>query len=352
MPVLASFLRKVYVALAELTWTALLLIAVLHMALSFELFRLSGESGLAGDGVDFLYYYVVTATTVGYGDLSPATDAGRLAASFFVIPGAIAIFTATLGKLLAAVGTLWRRRMNGLSNFADRTGHIIVVGWHDGATRQLFAMLQAERSRSEPAMVLVAKALETNPLAGEIDFVHADRLADPEALERAGIAGARAIIVEGENDDETFAASLIAAALGESAHVVAYFQYDRTAEILRRQNPRIEAVTSLSSELMVRAARDPGASKVAHLLLSAATADTAFSVRVPELSGAIAYSAALSGLKRLHKVTLVGMAQGGAVDLNCHEDAEIRAGDILYYISDHRLEPHAVAWDALRGTSR
>jgi hypothetical protein len=35
------------------------------------------NSGVAGDGSDFAYFSVVTVSTLGYGDLTPATDVGR-----------------------------------------------------------------------------------------------------------------------------------------------------------------------------------------------------------------------------------------------------------------------------------
>lgn len=35
------------------------------------------NNGIAGDAGDFIYFSVVTVTTLGYGDLSPATDIGR-----------------------------------------------------------------------------------------------------------------------------------------------------------------------------------------------------------------------------------------------------------------------------------
>lgn len=35
------------------------------------------NNGIAGQGSDFFYFSVVTMTTLGYGDLSPATDVGR-----------------------------------------------------------------------------------------------------------------------------------------------------------------------------------------------------------------------------------------------------------------------------------
>lgn len=347
MPLIARTLRRLYVALARLTWTALAALTLAHALLSWALLGLAGEAALVADRVAFVYFYLVTATTVGYGDLSPATDAGRLVAVLFVVPGGIAIFTALLGKILAGVTRIWRQRMNGLGSYADRQGHMVVVGWNGAPTRQLLAMLAAERHAGEPPAVLVAKHLEANPAPEQADYVRAERLADPTALERGGGPGARSVIVRGQNDDETLAAALIAADVAGGAHVVAHCEDERTAAALRRQNPRVEAIGSLSSEMLVRAARDPGASVVATLLFTASTEDTAFSMTVPRLDGRLDYGAAFAGLKRLCSVTLVGLGRDGRVDLNCDDAAAVEEGNVLYYIADRRLEPGAVAWDRL-----
>nr|WP_245198789.1 potassium channel family protein [Jiella mangrovi] len=347
----SSYLRRFYVALAELTWGAIAGLAIGHFLTSWLLLMVVGESDFVARPVDFVYYYVVTATTVGYGDLSPQTGAGRLIAAFFVLPGAIAIFTAVLGKLLSAVSNSWRGRMKGLGNFGDRSGHDIVMGWHEAATQRLLGLIVAERAAGEALTVLISKDLEENPMPDKIDYVRVERLADPVGLERAGGANARSIIVRGETDDETLAAALVASATCEKAHVVAYFDFESTATILHRQNPQIEAVTSLSSELMVRAAKDPGSSVIANLLLSAGTQDTAYSVTVPDGTTSFNYETALHAMRRRHAVTVVGMARHGNVDLNCKDTMEIRSGDVLYYIADQRLDPGAIAWEAFARTS-
>lgn len=352
MPVFSRVLRRAYVALAELTWSAVLLILVAHFLVSWLLLALAGESALTDDAVGFVYYYMVTATTVGYGDLSPSSDAGRLITALWVLPGAIAIFTATLGKLLSGVSQVWRRNMKGLGDYRGREGHLVVLGWQDGTSRTLLELVADERTPDEPLPILIAKSIDDNPMPGEIDFVKAQRLADPQALERAGARGARSIVVRGENDDETLAAALVATTVCPSSHVVAHFEYQATADILSRQAARVETITSLSSELLVRSARDPGSSKVAKLLLSAASADTAYSIRVPEGTQPLTYEQALHGLRKAYHATLVGIGKDGTVDLNCLDDVTISSGDTLYYISDHRLDGASFDWSRLNGAPR
>jgi voltage-gated potassium channel len=348
---IASLLRRVYLSLGELAWSALSLILAIHVIASWLLMRLAGEGDLTGNPIDFLYYYMVTATTVGYGDFSPKTGLGRMVVILFVLPGGIAIFTAVLGKLLTGIGTIWRNRMRGLGDYSERSGHIIMVGWQEGQTYQTLRLLNAERQPREPMSVLVAKDLQENPASDCADYIRTERLADAEALTRAGVAAARTVIVRGANDDETLAAVLIAEDHAPKAHIVAYFADDRTAQMVKQRRPRVEAVGSLAEELLSRSARDPGSSEVATRLLSLASADTAFSLAVPPLRGALRYGDAFVNLKRRHNVTLVGMLSKGVTDLNCRDESLLLGGETLYYISGLRLDPAAIAWTQLGDVS-
>lgn len=49
--------------------------------------------------IDALYFSVITLTTIGYGDLSPQTDVGKLFTIFYILLG--------LGMILSFIQTVW-----------------------------------------------------------------------------------------------------------------------------------------------------------------------------------------------------------------------------------------------------
>ena len=347
---LDGLLRRVYLAVADLSWIAVLFAALAHLLLCHVLLAMAGETALTGSLPDYLYYYVTTATTVGYGDLSPQTPGGRLAGLLVVLPGSIAIFTALLGKAVADLGALWRRRMEGHGDYRNRMGHTVVLGWQGTRTRRMIELLLVDRDDDE-RLVLVAKSLERNPLPDAIDYVRTDALSTQAALERAGVPSATSVIIRGLDDDETLAATLATVALASDVHIVAHFEDERAGSLISQQFPHVEAIGSLSAELLVRAARDPGASRIADHLFSAKLGDTAYSMLVPEDTKPFTYFAALTGLKRLHGMTLVGVCDGsgGNFDLNCEDDRKIGPGERLYYISEARVDAGAIEWSELAG---
>ena len=280
-----------------------------------------------------------------------STSAGRIAGLAFVLPGSIALFTATLGKAIADLGNRWRRGMNGYGDYAAREGHTIVLGWQGGRSRRLIDLLLADQT-SEARIVLVAKGLEQNPMPDAVDYVRVDGLSTQAGLVRAGIAGAASVVLRGQDDDETLAATLAANAAAGSAHIVAHFEDEQTAELIMRQCPEVEAIGSLSAELLVRSSRDPGASRVADLLFSAKSEDTAYSLEMPPSASPIPYLDALVALKRLHGITLVGVCRerGRDLDLNCAPDRLVQPGDTLFYIADARIAADEIDWMALPRT--
>jgi voltage-gated potassium channel len=347
---IASLCQRVYVAVATLSWGVLLGCFLVHALLSYMLFFAAGEAKLTDSLVTFVYFYMTTATTVGYGDLSPGSQAGRLANVVVVLPGSIALFTVLLGKVVSSMSTFWRRRLQGLGDYSERTGHTLVVGWQGARSRRVIEGLLHDCHAAGPGVVLLARGLAANPMPDAIDFVMAEQLSDLDSYVRAGAAGAQTLVIRGADDDETLAATLAAQSAAPRAHIVAHFQEESAAQLVRHQLPGVEVVTSIAAGLLVRSARDPGASQLAALMFASNSVDTAFSMKLPSHAGGLAYFDVLLGLKRGHGLTLIGMSRTDSrkVDLNCPSDCMVAPGDTLFYIADHRVGAELVDWAGMR----
>ena len=340
--------QRIYYAIAILRWSVLITVIALHTILSYVVLALTNETDLVSDLWVYFYYYTTTATTVGYGDLSPQTDAGRTVAAIVILPGAIALFTAVLGKAVSDIGNQWRRGLDGKGNFAGRSGHIVIVGWQDRATKRLIEELLEDRNYAVRP-VLLAAAVEENPLPESIDFIFTETLSDLDGYARAGAAGAHSILIRGATDDDTLAATLAARAAAPNAHIVAHMENEDAARLIEHQIDNIEVFSSISVDMMVRAAHDPGASRLANLMFSSRTDSTAYSLCVPDGIKPIAYLDALVALKKSHRITLIGVSESGGkhLDLNCVGERPIKGGDTLFYIANERREPTATQWQAL-----
>ena len=60
--------------------------------------------------VDSFYFNVMTSTTIGYGDISPTTDSGKIFVSFYSIISVIVffyMFAVVLGTTVGEVNTMY-----------------------------------------------------------------------------------------------------------------------------------------------------------------------------------------------------------------------------------------------------
>ena len=97
--ILSRVARRLYNRISSLSWDTVLTMTFIHFATSWGLIAFVGGEKIAS-GEIFWYFYATTATTVGYGDYSPTTAAGRVVATIWVMPGGIALFTTIIAKIV------------------------------------------------------------------------------------------------------------------------------------------------------------------------------------------------------------------------------------------------------------
>ncbi|MSU91868.1 hypothetical protein GE300_20035 [Rhodobacteraceae bacterium 2CG4] len=248
---------------ARMSWRTALLAAAAHFTTSWAGLSLAGEA-IAGSAADMIYYYATTGTTVGYGDLSPASPAGRLFAAFWIMPGAIASFAWFLGQGISLTTTAARKAATGMASYEARSGHNVFIGYIPGQTETLIAETEPGHGRG---VIITTQNLEAR-VPANLDWVRAEAHSDVDALRRAGIAGAaRAILMIGD-DDATTSACLSLAGSWPDTEVVALFNDRGKAELIDRTCANVRTVVAPASRLLARAACSQHAERVVDRLLS------------------------------------------------------------------------------------
>jgi len=347
--ILSRVAKRIYSRVSALTWDTVIVLTACHFGISWGLLYLFGGENISSGNI-FWYFYVISATTVGYGDFSPTTEAGRMITVFWIIPGGITLFTTIIGKVVRQISNRWRKRMRGLSSYENLEDHVVILGWHGSRTRRMVDHIRGDRGEHEREIVLCSAQTIENPLPDQVRFVRGAALNTPDLLRRAAVANAKYIIALGHDDNESLAAALGAAAVNHDAHLVVYFDQQSFADILKAHCPNVECNVSLSIELMVRAAQDPGSSRVQRQLLSTLEGPTQFSLQVPRHIGAVNYGAVFSELKNKHDATLFGVAEttlGDDLILNAPASHQVAPGTILYFMAAKRIEATEIDWLAL-----
>ncbi len=237
---------------------------------------------------EYLWYFFVSGTTTGYGDLFPTSAGGRIGGAIVIMAGL------TAGLVLFAELTLWMAKgrtmkANGHARLHHR-GHLVTVGYDRDGLRGIIGQLRADPQYARTPVVTVFwpdQLAGENPDPGLYDVV----AFDDTAFERACLQDARTVVVVGRTDDETVRVML---------HVVAYLRrygdppvhllagvHDggRRAEIteaLGLIGPDIEPVDVDDPAVVAVAIRNPGVASIYHNLASTLDADsTLFRVDVP-----------------------------------------------------------------------
>lgn len=324
--------------LIDVKWYGILLGIAAYGGSSWGLLWLCGEADLITRS-DFIYWLLVTASTVGYGDLSPVTTPGKYVVALFVIPFGLGLFGLAIGRVAAFVSHQWRKGVMGLKNLAIED-HILVIGWNGNRTLHLMKLLlnEIQTDQRERRLALCVRVEVENPMREEIGFVRVPAFTDDAGMDRAGIAKASCIIIDNPEDDVTMTTALYCSGRNPDAHIIAYFQDEQLGQILKQHCPNVECMPSVSVEMMAKAAADPGSSALHHELLAVNQGMTQYSMAYPGKEE-VAVRTLFNGLKEHFDATLIGVRSSGSgsIDVNPALDAQVRPGCTLYYIAEARI---------------
>ncbi|MCW8333962.1 potassium channel protein [Vibrio paucivorans] len=322
----------------------LVLLTLAYIFISWGLLKGAGEHELTDNVSLFFYYLMVTASTVGYGDYSPVSDAGKWAVTLFVIPGGLSLFAAVLGRIAGGVIEYWRAGILGKRRMRVEN-HILLLGWNGQRTMHLIRMLQHEEAGKRPITLCSRSDIE-NPLPGEIGFVRVNSYTDGQEMDKVNIEKASCIIVDNLEDDVTFSAALYSSNRNPNAHLLAYFKDEALSSLLSQHCPNAECIPAVGAEMLAKAAVDPGSSVLHQELLASTRGMTQYSTVYPQDANATRIESVFMFMKSAHDATLIAIDLGKGIELNPDLSQAVPAGAKLFYIADERIE--AFDWSKLK----
>lgn len=327
------------------TWWTPVLVFSLVFVTSWPLMVLAEP---AGSGIvepaNYWWYFVVTAATVGYGDLYPETAAGH-AVGTYVIVGGIATLTTVFARLATALERAKGRRMQGTIT-VEVSHHIVLLGYTPGRTEQIVDQLIADGPGS---IVLCAwDDVPAHPMPDrDVAFVRGD-LTDESVLCRAGVQRAFSVLVDARDDNEALMVTLTADHVAEGAHLVVALRDIGKVRQLRYVNESVRCVQWHNPHMITEELKDPGITEIYTRLMTHNDTDT-FSVRLPESLGPVRVDRCQTSLGRRYGATMLAARTGDTLLVNPSWQTELPTGAVLYYVCSRRLTPDEVA-KAVRDT--
>jgi Trk K+ transport system NAD-binding subunit len=332
--IMPLFLARLLARLPLLrSWVTPLVVIVFVFASSWPLMAWAEPSGSPiVSPANFWWYFVVTAATVGYGDLYPSTAGGHLV-GVYVIIGGIVTLTTVFTKLAASLELAKGRRMQGEIT-SDATGHIVLLGYTAGRTERIVGELRAE---GIPVVLCAWDEVGTHPMPHhDVEFVRGE-LTDAEVLRRAGVHRARSVLVDARDDNEALAVAVTADNVATDAHVVVALRDLQRTPLLHYVDTAINCVQWHSPRMITEELVSPGISEVYAELMTHGGANT-YCIALPAALGPILVEHCHLTLGRRHGVTLLAArAADGALLVSPDWSTELPAGALLYYVSPQRL---------------
>ncbi|ODR81854.1 potassium channel protein [Haladaptatus sp. W1] len=201
---------------------------------------------------DAFYFTLITASTVGYGDIHPTTTVARAFGMTVIVFGA-GSFAAALGVLFAPIlensfaSALGKSTNTNINLMED---HLLVLGYGHLLTESILDELDGG---TEYVVVAEDSDLVEDLREAKKTVIHGDP-SDEDVLQRVGIDRAKSVLVATEDDAADSLAVLTARQLNPDIRIVASATERENVRKLRRAGADIVVSPALIGRMLVQAA--------------------------------------------------------------------------------------------------
>ncbi len=290
---------------------------------------------------DNFWWFMVTITTVGYGDISPSTLGGKMFAVVVMLSG-IGLAAGLITYVSSAIIERRKHFLKGLKTLKV-SDHIAILGYDPNSFYSLMEEIFADDAQAGRPVVLCTDAIDENPYPQKIRFVKGAITSD-DVLERACISDARSVIIHGSNDQENILATLAVRNVNKNNHIVTFIANPENIKHIKRISSEISIVNPIYVPLIVQEMQDAGTLEVVSELLSNNTGSEIYRIDMPNEIGSRKFIDLFKWFKNQFQATIIGV-KGSSLILNPTNQMQVEAGSALFLIAEDR--PRGIDWSRL-----
>jgi voltage-gated potassium channel len=303
--------------------------------------------------IDIIWWFIITITTVGYGDLYPITKLGRLIASIIILIAAIGIPTITsfIGNKVSEKSI---REELGVAFHKKIEGHIILCEWNY-RSKMIINKLRSNDSTKRTPIVLIAE-MDKKPIKDIHLFYFVKGKLNDETLIRANWRKAKTIIILGDDNLDdlkrdtqvVFYCSILGKKLGELKEINPQTDIYTIVELVNQEYADSckkagvnEIIVShhLNSNLIASAITNHGISNVISDILDETKDSRLFKLKVPQfaIDKSLTFIELFTQMKEKDQSTIIAIQNGhrGKTISNPPRNYELKPDDYLIILASY-----------------
>jgi voltage-gated potassium channel len=220
-----------------------------------------------------IYWGIVTISTVGYGDIHPISDEGRMITSI-MIGGGVVLVAVLTGSFSAALVSRLMTLKEGALKMENLENHIVICGWNETAEEILEQILSMKIEKEKPVVIVtnVPKEQIDIELPRDIFYKKGDFIHESILME-VGIEKAEHVVIVAEREEglsernidaRTALAAMLVKTLNPKAHLYVEVLLDEDADIFQRRMHVQEVIIhgQILGKILFTSILNPGATSL------------------------------------------------------------------------------------------